>query len=203
MNLEINKIAAAVLLGGVIAMTSGTIAKMAFGGYSHEGGEGEEKRGFKVEGAEVSGGGAEEQKPVDIGTYLAAATAEQGADVTKKCLACHDFSKGGPNKVGPNLWGVLGGPHAHKGDFQYSAGMEALKGDIWTPEKIWAFINNPAATVKGTKMSFAGLKKPEEIAAAIKYLNTMTDKPVALPAPKPAGADDKKAGAKAAAPAKK
>ncbi len=180
MNLEFNKIAAAVLLGGVVAMTSGTIAKIAFGEYSHHH---EEKRGFEIEVVEDAGSGAAPAAEVDIGTMLAAATVEQGAAVIKKCAACHDFTKGGPNKVGPNLYGVLGGPHAHKGDFQYSAALQALKGN-WDYDSLWKFLNNPQAYVKGTKMAFAGLKKPEELAAAIVYIRSQGSANTPLPAPK-------------------
>ena len=179
-NLEFNKIAAAVLLAGVLAMASGTVAKLVFGGYSHHH---EEKRGYQIEGAEVTGGAAE-KKPVDIGTALAAATVEQGANIAKKCVACHNFEKGGPNLVGPNLWGVLGGKHAHMASFQYSSAMQATAAEIWTVENTWKFLNNPQAYIKGTKMSFAGLRKPEELAAIIVYINSKTDKPVSFPAPK-------------------
>lgn len=193
-NLEFNKIAAAVLLAGVLAMASGTVAKLVFGGYSHHH---EEKRGYQIEGAEVTGG-ATEQKEVDIGTALAAATVEQGANVAKKCATCHNFEKGGANMVGPNLWGVLGGKHAHMASFQYSSAMQATAGEVWTVENTWKFLNNPQAYIKGTKMSFAGLRKPEELAAIIVYLNSKTDKSVSFPAPKkveeaPAAAEEAKA----------
>lgn len=199
MNLEFNKIAGALLLGGVIAMTSGTVAKLAFGGYAHHH-EGEEKRGFQIEVVEDANAG-EAAAEIDMGTLLAAATVEQGAAVAKKCAACHDFTQDGPDKVGPNLYGVLGNSHAHKAGFQYSDAMKALHGEKWDVEKLWHFLNNPAATIKGTKMAFAGLKKPEELAAAIVYIRSLGSTGVALPAPKPAEAS-KEEKAEAAAPAK-
>lgn len=190
MNLEINKIAGAILLGGVIAMTSGTIAKIAFGGYAHHHEGEEEKRGFKIDVVEEAEGGAAPAAAVDIGTMLAAATVEQGAAVVKKCAACHDFTQGGPNKVGPNLYGVLGGSHAHKADFQYSDAMKASHGEKWSPENLWHFLNNPASYIKGTKMAFAGLKKPEELAAAIIYIRSLGSAGVPLPAPKAVVSED-------------
>jgi cytochrome c len=188
MNLEFNKIAGAILLGGVIAMTSGTIAKMAFGGYSHHHEGEEEKRGYEIEVTEDAGAGGAPAVEIDMGTLLAAATVEQGANVVKKCVACHDFTQGGPNKVGPNLYGVLGGPHAHKADFQYSDVMKSKHGEKWDVDSLWHFLNNPAGYMKGTKMSFAGLKKPEELAAAIVYIRSLGSTGVPLPAPKPVAA---------------
>ena len=188
MNLEFNKIAAAVLLGGVIAMTSGTIAKMTFGGYAHEGHEGE-KRGYQIAVAEAAEGGAPAAE-IDMGALLAAATVEQGANVVKKCAACHDFTQGGPAKIGPNLYGVLGGNKAHMAGFQYSDALKAMGGK-WDVESIWHFLNNPAGYMKGTKMAFAGLKKPEELAAAIVYLRSLGSTSVVLPAPKAPAAPKK------------
>lgn len=187
MNLEFNKIAGAVLLAGVIAMVSGTVAKLTFGGYAHHE-EGHEKRGFIIEGAEAAESGAAPVE-IDMGTLLAAATVEQGANAAKKCAACHDFTQGGPNKIGPNLYGVLGGPHAHAAGFQYSEAMKATASEKWTVENMWHFLNNPAAYIKGTKMAFAGLKKPEELAAMIVYLRSLGSTGVALPAPKAPAAE--------------
>jgi len=182
--MEFNKIAGAVLLAGVIAMIAGTIAKATFGGYSHHH-EGEEKRGYQIEVADATGTiGSAPVKEVDMAELLASAKIEDGANVAKKCVACHDFSKGGPNKVGPNLWGIVGAPHAHKADFQYSTAMKEKASEMWTAEALWKFLENPSAAMKGTKMAFAGVKKPEERAALIKYLNSMSDKPVTLPAVK-------------------
>ena len=98
----------------------------------------------------------------------------------KKCAACHTFGKGEPNRVGPNLWGVVGRPKASEAGFNYSAAMKAQKGN-WTPEDLDIYLTNPRAMVPGTNMTFAGIPRGKERADVITYLNTKSDKPVELP----------------------
>jgi cytochrome c len=173
MNLEFNKLAAAILIAGLVAMVAGTIAKILYQP------EEIEKRGYKIEGVETAST-SETKQAINIPKLLAAGNAESGANIAKKCMTCHSFEKGGEAKVGPNLWGVLGGKTAHVAGFAYSKGL-AEKNSTWTYEEIWEFLNNPAKYIKGTKMSFAGLKKPEELADVIAYLRKMHDNPPALP----------------------
>jgi len=116
-----------------------------------------------------------------IGERLAKADLAAGQKTAAKCGACHSFDKGGPNKVGPNLWNVVGGPHAHKEDYSYSAAMSALHDKEWTYEALDTFLAGPQAAVPGTKMTFAGLKKPEERADVILYLRSLSDAPKPLP----------------------
>jgi cytochrome c len=104
--------------------------------------------------------------------------------IAKQCMACHNFAKGGPNMVGPNLWGVLGGPHAHKKDYSYSDAMKNFKG-TWDYESVNKFIHKPQEFVPGTKMGFAGLKKVQDRADVIAWLRLQSDNPIPLP---PAGA---------------
>jgi cytochrome c len=192
MNLEFNKIAASILVAGIVAMTCGTIAKAMYLGEdahpkSAKGEHAEEKRGYKIEVAEVAGGGAAPAAAViNIPELLSKADAAQGEKVAKVCLTCHSFEKNGANKVGPNLYGFVGGKKAHISGFAYSKVLTemAAKGDVWDIENTWAFLNAPQKYAKGTKMSFAGVKKPEDLAALIVYLNKNSDKPVALPAAK-------------------
>lgn len=174
--LELNKIAAAVLLGGLIAMVTGKLADVFY----HP--EAAHKRGFEVEVAEEAPAGASaEPKIVELGLLLASADIEKGKDVSKKCLTCHSFEQGGPNKVGPNLYGVVGAPHAHADGFAYSDAMKGKHGEPWTIEGLYHFINNPKAYIPGTKMAFAGIKKPEDLAALLAYLNSNSSSPKALP----------------------
>ena len=111
---------------------------------------------------------------------LKAADPAAGQKVAAKCKACHDFSKGGPNKVGPNLWDIVGAKHAHAAGFNYSDAIKGLSGD-WTYENLDKFLAAPKGYAPGTKMAFPGLKKPEERAALIAYLRTLSDSPKPLP----------------------
>ena len=123
-----------------------------------------------------------------IEKLLAAATVERGESAAKKCAACHTFAKGEPNRVGPNLWGVVGRAKAAVPGFNYSAAMKA-KGGNWTIEELNAYLINPKAMVPGTTMSFAGVPRGSERADLIAFLNARSDNPASLPkaAEAPAG----------------
>ncbi|HEY6715726.1 MAG TPA: cytochrome c family protein [Reyranella sp.] len=122
---------------------------------------------------------AEELPP--IGPLLAGANVEAGKAIfMKQCFTCHTIDKGGPNKVGPNQWGIVGRKKASHEGFSYSSALQAKGGD-WTYEDINHMIFKPQAFVRGTKMAFAGLPKVQERADVIAYLRTMSDSPVPLP----------------------
>jgi cytochrome c len=170
-------------------------------------GEKPEKMGYPIEGASAEGDGAAEAPAVPIATLLATADPAKGADVFKKCAACHTIVQGGPNGIGPNLYATLGeGIAEGKGGFAFSDALKA-KGGKWDFESMNTWLTSPRAFASGTKMTFAGLASPQDRANVIAYINTMGSNlplpaaPAAAPAgaaaPQPAGGDL----ANAAAPA--
>ena len=115
-----------------------------------------------------------------LAQLLANADITKGAKVAKKCAACHTFDDGGANKIGPNLFGIVGRPTAQVAGFNYSSPMSALGGN-WGFEELNAFLEKPSAYVSRTAMSFAGLRKPGDRANILAYLNSLGSN-VALPA---------------------
>lgn len=126
---------------------------------------------FAVEGVDTGGaGGAEAQEDVDVAGFMAAADLGKGETIFKKCAACHKLD--GSDGVGPHLNGVVGRPVASIAGFGYSDAMHA-HGGAWTPDQLFEFLANPRKDVPGTKMSFAGLPKPQERADVIAYLQSV------------------------------
>ena len=115
----------------------------------------------------------------NIMALFASTSAEEGAKVFKKCAACHSISEGGGNKIGPTLWGVLGRSAGSIPDYKYSKAMVAYSKN-WSFEEMNGFLKKPKGWIKGTKMSFAGLKKAKDRAAVILYMNNNTDNPLPL-----------------------
>ena len=194
MSLEANKIAAAILVGGMLTLSTGLLANMIYGG--HEGGEGEK----------AAAPAAPAPKPIHVDPVsglLANADTAKGQDLAKACLACHTFGKGEPHKVGPNLWGVVGGPTAHEPDFAYSDAIKKLA-STWTFENLNHFLTSPKNYAPGTKMTFPGFPKVQDRADVIAFLRNQSDNPIPLPTPdeiKKAEDEAKQAEAAAAAPA--
>jgi cytochrome c len=116
----------------------------------------------------------------DIGPLLASVSMDDGESAFKKCKACHTIDKGDANKVGPNLWDIVGHDRAARDGFAYSDAFTGLDG-TWTYEELNAFLAKPKAYAPGTKMSFAGMKKVADRAAVIGYLRAQSDMPQPLP----------------------
>jgi cytochrome c len=199
------------LLGTVFVLMTVSIASE---GIFHS--EAPEKEGFAIVAeeptAEAGAAGGEEAKSEPIGPLLAKADAAAGEAVFKKCASCHTVDKGGPNKVGPNLWGVVNRPVASHEGFSYSAGMQTFAEGgkvVWDYDHLSYFLEAPKKHVPGTAMGFAGIKKADERANLIAWLREQADSPAPLPEPgatgsteaAPAPAEGGQAAAPAPAPA--
>lgn len=170
-SLEMNKVAAAILVGGMLTLGIGIVSNAIY----HPG------HGEKTEGGEGGAAAPQALAAIEpISKLLASADPAKGEAIAKKCQTCHDLTKGGPNKVGPNLWGVIGRQAGSHEGFAYSDGIKGL-GKPWTYEMINHFIAGPKNYVAGTKMSFAGLPKVEERAEVIAWLRNQSDSPAPLP----------------------
>lgn len=180
-NLENNKIFAAILVAGIIAGLAGFVARHLV--HPHE----LEKSVLEIDTSALedanAGGITAPAGPEPILALLAQADVARGQALSKACLACHSFDKGGPNKIGPNLWGIVNERKAHIKDFAYSDVIKemAVKGDHWGYRNLNGFLWKPNTYAKGTKMVYPGLKKAEDRASVIAYLRTLADNPAALP----------------------
>ena len=122
---------------------------------------------------------SEDIDPGNIMTLFASTSVDDGTKVFKKCAACHSIAQGGGNKIGPTLWGVLGRKTGSISDYKYSKAM-AAHGKTWSFDEMNSFLIKPKDWIKGTKMSFAGLKNAKDRAAVILYMNENTDNPLPL-----------------------
>ena len=130
--------------------------------------------------AALAGGGDVAFDFKKFAPLLAKGNVEAGADVFKKCAACHTPEKGGAAKVGPNLWGVIGRPVASGAGFAYSDAMKG-HGGAWSWDRLATYVNEPRGTVPGNKMAFAGIKDDADLADVLAYLRTLADSPAPLP----------------------
>lgn len=174
---EINKILGAVLFTCLVLLALNIAAGAMFSPVKPQ------KPGYEIEVTEQPAAGAKPEAaapPEPIEKLLASASIQKGEQSAKKCAACHTFTKGGPNKVGPNLYGVVNRPKASEAGFTYSDAMKK-KGGNWTIDDLSEFLAGPRTFVPGTKMTFVGLPKGSERADVIAYLNSLADNPAPLP----------------------
>lgn len=194
---EWNKIAGASLFALLVAFGLGIFSGILFET------EAPESPGYVIALAEPGeGAGGEAPASQPIGVLLASADPAAGANSVRKCAACHTFGKDEPNRVGPNLWDIVERPIASHEGYEYDEAMHAFaeEAGTWTYDHLSEFLQNPAGTVPGTKMAFAGLKDDAERANVIAHLRTLSDNPKPLPEAEP-GAEEQAALAEGEAPA--
>ena len=191
---ELNKILGAVLFTCLVLLALNIGAGALFTP------EPPKKPGYEIavqeqQPGKAPGEAAPSEQPIE--QALASADPKRGEQTAKVCLTCHTFEKGGPNKIGPNLWGAVGRKKGSEAGFTYSDAIKSKGGD-WTVDDLNKFLTSPRTYAPGTKMSFAGLPRENQRADVIAYLNTLSDNPKPLPtaatAP-PGGGEGAKPGA--------
>ncbi|MGX9961719.1 c-type cytochrome [Roseomonas sp. F4] len=176
MSLEANKVFAAVLTAGIAFMVTGVIGDAIVHPKRLE------TSALAVAAPAPAAAPAAPAEVVPIGPLLAAASADNGRQIAQRaCASCHNFVQGGPNGVGPNLWNVVNGPHAHVEGFNYSAAMRAKHDQPWDYEALNAFITRPSAAIPGTRMAYAGMSSINQRADLIAFLRSLSTEPAPLP----------------------
>ena len=172
---EINKLIAAVLVTVLLIFGVNKISDIIFDI------EKPSVEGYKVEiKTNNSSSQTKKEDQIDISSLLALGDPDTGKKVYKKCAACHSINQDGANKIGPKLYNVVGRTVGSISDYKYSKALTSY-GKEWTFEELNAFLIKPSTWIKGNKMGFAGLKKDEDRASVILYLNQNSDSPKTLP----------------------
>ena len=174
---EINKIIASILLVVLLVVSVNKLGDIVFKV------EKPKVAAYKVEGlvaTTVSTTNSDLDESVDVSALLALGSVEKGKKVFKKCAACHSINADGGNKIGPKLWNVMFRPVGAITDYKYSKALSSY-GKEWTWQEMNGFLIKPAKWIKGNKMGFAGLKKDEDRASILLYLNENSDSPKSLP----------------------
>jgi cytochrome c len=171
---EWNKIIASVLTAMIVAMAAGIVAngivhpiRLEKPAYLPPGAEGEAGAAPAAAGAQAPAG------PEPIGPAMEKADAKHGEQVAKVCLQCHTFDKGGANKIGPNLFGVLEENIASVPGYSFSSALQADKAKKWDPDSLNVWLYKPQDFARGTKMTFAGLPRVQDRADVVAYLQTL------------------------------
>ena len=175
---ELNKIIAAVLMVALLVIGLGKVADSVF--YVKK----PKNPGYKIEVVNelttITSQATKVVAKIDMVTLMAQGNVIDGKKIFKKCAACHSIVKGGKNKIGPALYNVVGRVVGGVDDYKYSKTL-ASYGKEWTFEELNGFLKKPSSYLKGTKMSYAGLRKEKDRASVIKYLNQKSDDPKLLP----------------------
>jgi cytochrome c len=176
---EVNKVIGSVLAALLLIVASKTVLDITYREHKPE------KPGWALPITEVSHSGAPEKaaEPFDakqVAALVSKASADGGKDTFKRCLQCHTPEKSGPNRVGPNLWGIVGRKSGTHAGFPYSDAMKAHSVD-WSWSELATYLHDPRAAIPGNKMAFAGIKDNAELADLLAYLRTLADSPPPLP----------------------
>ena len=178
-DLEMNKIAGAILAAGVIAMMVGLVSNLIY-----QKPHGTMELAYSIapsESDESEPAAAEAPSLEPIAPLLASADLDSGLKVAKKCTTCHTFDDGGANKIGPNLYDIVNRTIAAGDGFGYSGALQEKASEAWTYENLNGFIAKPKEWAPGTKMSFAGIRKAQDRADLILYMRSLSGSPAALP----------------------
>ena len=177
--LFLNKIAGAILVAGLLAMVSSFAAEQLYHRKTLE------TQAFAIGGSDLASVVKEQVAselagPEPIAPLLASADAARGQSLFKACAACHTSNDGGANKVGPNLWNVVGNSMAGAEGFKYSSAFRKMDG-TWDYETLNQFLFKPKSFVPGTKMTYAGIKAAKNRADVIAYIRSLSTDPQPLP----------------------